>query len=174
MEIKTAVIEDAERLALLASETFWDAYRNTSKLETTYIRAYMAKAFTVTQITSELKDKNTTFLIAYENGTEAGYAKLVIESHTGSLKSVRPMEISRIYLGRSYWGKGRGKELLNHCIGQAAANGCDAVWLGVWQNNSRAINFYKKHGFAIVGEVEFDLASSLQKDHVMVKVLENG
>lgn len=172
IEIETAQIEDAERLALLASETFWEAYRNTSKLETTYIRAYMSKAFSVTKITSELADKNTRFLLGKNNGTHAGYAKLEFGSSTESVKSRNPMEISRIYLAKSFWGKGLGKVLLEACISEAVGAACDAVWLGVWQHNERAIGFYLKNGFEITGEIEFDLASSLQKDHVMVKRLD--
>ncbi len=173
MDIETAQAKDAERLALLASETFWDAYRNTSKLEATYIRAYMSKAFTVTQITSELNDPNIRFLLAKNHGTAAGYAKLEFGSATPSVKARKPMEICRIYLARSFWGKGLGQELLDACIEQAIGDQCDAVWLGVWQHNERAIRFYLKHGFEITGEVEFDLASSLQKDHVMARMLQN-
>ncbi len=169
MKIIHAQPEDAEKLALLASETFWDAYRTSSKLETTYIRAYMSRAFTVTQIKAEFRDPNARFLIGQNNGKNAGYAKLIFGSATETIKCDKPMEISRIYLAKSYWGRGLGKQLLDECIREATANKCDVVWLGVWQHNERAINFYKKHGFEITGEAEFDLASSLQKDHVMAR-----
>ncbi|MEZ4822031.1 MAG: hypothetical protein R2942_06240 [Ignavibacteria bacterium] len=33
----------------------------------------------------------------------------------------------------------------------ASANNLKYIWLGVWENNHRALSFYKKHGF-----VEFD------------------
>ena len=77
------------------------------------------------------------------------------------------MELARIYLEQSYWGRGLGGELFDECCRIAKSNNCDSVWLGVWKKNERAIGFYKKHRFEIVGTVEFDLASSIQQDHVM-------
>ncbi len=171
MEIREATIDDAELLALLGSETFWDTYRRTTQLDRTYIRAYMSEAFTVTKITTELKDANTKFLLAEINKKPVGYSKVVFDKFHESLKGKKPMEISRIYLERSFWGKGYGLQLLEACFDQARDHDCDSVWLGVWRHNERAIRFYEKNGFEIVGIMEFNLASSLQKDHVMEKKL---
>lgn len=166
-----ATIEDSEKLALLGSETFWQAYGGESALESKYIRAYMAKAFSVRQITSELNADNTEFIFILKDGNDIGYAKLDFGQSHPSLSGKIPMEISRIYLKSSFWGKGLGHRLLVKCFEVAAGRSCDTVWLGVWKKNLRAIRFYKKHGFRIVGSVEFDLASSLQKDHVMERIL---
>ncbi|MEZ4691757.1 MAG: GNAT family N-acetyltransferase [Ignavibacteria bacterium] len=44
-----------------------------------------------------------------------------------------------------------GKILFNKALEIASANNLKYIWLGVWENNHRALSFYKKHGF-----VEFD------------------
>ena len=167
MEFRFASIADAEELAFFGSETFWQAYRSESDLEKKYIRAYMAKAFSVQQIRKELEDESLKFVLASSDEKRTGYAKLDFANSHTSLSGKTPMEISRIYLAKSYWGKGLGKELLEECIRIAANRGVDCIWLAVWQKNERAIRFYEKNGFVIVGEIEFDLASSLQTDHVM-------
>jgi ribosomal protein S18 acetylase RimI-like enzyme len=167
MDIRKATIDDAERLALLGSETFWDAYRSRSKLDTTNIRAYMSTAFTVSQLTAELKDSNTSFLLAEHQRKQAGYSKLIVNSSQESVVFSKPLEISRIYLAKSFWSKGLGKELLNACFDFATSNGCDGVWLAVWRHNQRAIDFYLRNGFEIVGETQFNLSSSIETDHVM-------
>ena len=167
MEFRIATIEDAEKLALFGSETFWQAYRSESALEAKYIRAYMSTAFSVRQITHELGRESLKFILGTQNESTIGYAKLNFDGFHESLHGEKPMEIERIYLARSYWGKELGADLLAECLRLAEEAGCDCVWLGVWQRNERAIRFYKKHGFEIVGTVEFDLASSIQQDHVM-------
>ena len=50
--------------------------------------------------------------------------------------------------------------------------GCDVVWLGVWERNPRAISFYRKVGFAEVGEHVFQLGSDPQRDVVMALTLD--
>ena len=43
----------------------------------------------------------------------------------------------------------------------------DWLWLGVWEENPKAIQFYKKLGFVDFGEHEFDLGDERQRDIMM-------
>ena len=43
------------------------------------------------------------------------------------------------------------------------------LWLGVWQENPRAIAFYQRSGFNIVAEQTFMLGSDRQMDFVMAR-----
>jgi ribosomal protein S18 acetylase RimI-like enzyme len=52
-----------------------------------------------------------------------------------------------------------------HIIGR----GSDAVWLGVWEHNPRAISFYRKFGFVEAGEQTFHPGRDPQRDIVMVR-----
>jgi len=45
------------------------------------------------------------------------------------------------------------------------------LWLGVWERNARAIAFYRKQGFEVVGEQEFMLGADRQRDLVMARRL---
>ena len=47
----------------------------------------------------------------------------------------------------------------------------DLIWLGVWEQNPRAIAFYTKWGFVEVGAQTFRLGSDLQRDLVMAREL---
>ena len=49
----------------------------------------------------------------------------------------------------------------------AAAAGADCLWLGVWEHNPKAIAFYRKFGFEIVGEHTFMLGQERQRDLLM-------
>ena len=65
--------------------------------------------------------------------------------------------------------KAVGARLLAACLDAARAAGATDLWLGVWQENPRAIAFYRKHGFEIVGEKTFVVGSDPQTDWVMAR-----
>jgi len=44
------------------------------------------------------------------------------------------------------------------------------VWLGVWEENQRAINFYKRNGFKEFGKHSFIVGDDEQTD-LMMKLL---
>ncbi|MEZ5308388.1 MAG: N-acetyltransferase [Pyrinomonadaceae bacterium] len=171
MEIRFAVAGDAEKLAMFGSETFWDTYRGSDKLNPRDLRAYMSEAFSVSKITKELNDPQTAFLIGEKNGRMAAYAKIVFQKSNGTVAGDSQTELARIYVERSFRGKGFGIQMLEKCLNEAVKAKSDVLWLGVWRYNERAIGFYEKHGFAITGEIEFNLAGNIQKDFVMAKAL---
>ena len=56
---------------------------------------------------------------------------------------------------------------MHACIQYAAAQGFDVLWLGVWEYNTKARNFYKDFGFVKFGEHPFVLGSDVQTDWMM-------
>jgi ribosomal protein S18 acetylase RimI-like enzyme len=46
------------------------------------------------------------------------------------------------------------------------------VWLGVWEENERALNFYKKNGFVEFDKHIFILGEDKQTDLMMKKILD--
>lgn len=62
------------------------------------------------------------------------------------------VELQRIDVERGFHGKGLAGELLAELLASARNHGAAAVWLGVWENNPRAIRFYQRSGFLEVGD----------------------
>ena len=54
------------------------------------------------------------------------------------------------------------------------SRGADALWLGVWGENRRAIRFYEKQGFGVVGRQSFVLGDDEQSDLVLARLLGDG
>ena len=53
----------------------------------------------------------------------------------------------------------------------AAKRGAATVWLTVWNQNPRAIAFYRTMGFTNAGRVSFHLGNDEQTDFLMVRSL---
>lgn len=171
--IRRANRKDAETLAGIGAETFWDTYHTDSHLEQRFIKAHISKTFTAEVIGAELAREDTIYLIAANEREKIGYARLLHLSRRKEVSGRRPLEISRIYLRKKYWGKKLGSALLERCLREAERKNCDVIWLSVWKYNQRAIKFYEKSDFKIVGQHIFDLAGSPQTDYIMERCLKD-
>ena len=165
IKIRRANSSEAELLAELGARTFAEAFAAENTPEN--MSAYLAQAFTPARLAAELADPKATFLLALVEGEAAGYAKLYKGEPPRCVTGESPMELARIYVLRKWLGSGLGHALMQRCVDEARGSGSRVLWLGVWQRNTRAEAFYRKWGFATVGEQFFQLGSEAQTDWVM-------
>jgi len=83
------------------------------------------------------------------------------------LNDQKSLEVERIYIGKEYYGKGVGQLLLDFALQIAKQQQMDYVWLGVWEENHRAIQFYLKNGFITFDKHVFMLGEEVQNDFMM-------
>ena len=165
--IRQATVDDAKLLTDLSYTTFWDAFAHHPKNAPDDLAHYMRQAFNIDQITAELGDPRSIFLIAEVDSKPAGYAKLVKDYIEPGVSAERPVELNRLYSHQEYLGKGVGQNLMDACFRRARDEGRDVMWLGVWEYNPRAQRFYEKNGFRVVGRHTFRLGSDPQTDLLM-------
>jgi ribosomal protein S18 acetylase RimI-like enzyme len=165
MKIRYGTMDDAKMLSELGARTFYDTFAKDNTPEN--LAAYLKRSFSLEIQLNELSQPDIIFLIAEIEGSQLGYAQLILNSNDEAIKGIRPLEIRRIYSSQQYLGKGVGKELMRATISEARQRGCDCVWLGVWEKNQRAIDFYKKWGFREVGTHIFSVGDDPQNDFVM-------
>lgn len=79
----------------------------------------------------------------------------------------KSLEVERIYIGKEYYGKGVGQLLLDFALQIAKQQQMDYVWLGVWEENYRAIQFYLKNRFITFDKHVFMLGEEVQNDFMM-------
>src|SRR5690606_2609409 len=88
-------------------------------------------------------------------------------------KGDKGLEIERIYVLKDFHGKKVGQLLYDKAIEVAKEKKSDYIWLGVWEENPRAINFYKKNGFVEFDKHIFKLGNDEQLDIMMTLKLNN-
>ena len=128
---------------------------------------YLSEALSTEQIATELLDPKCQFFLAEQDTKIVGYSKLRASEFPDCVTGDRPIELERIYVDQNQIGKGLGASLLNECLGYARQAGFAALWLGVWEQNARALAFYERFGFKVVGSHLFQLGSDPQIDLVM-------
>jgi GNAT superfamily N-acetyltransferase len=172
IEIRPATSKDAWLLAELGARTFHDTFApdNTEA----DMAAYLGSAFGPTIQAGELAHPRSVFLIAHADGFPAGYARLRIGDSPACVGGRAPVEIARFYADAPWIGRGVGAALMEASLRLATDKGCDIIWLDVWERNLRALAFYEKWGFAVVGSQNFQLGSDLQNDLLMARTVVDG
>lgn len=153
---------EAKTLAELARRTFVATFADSNS--SADMEKYCDSAFSTAQILAEIRTRGTFFYIAETSGDPAGYIKLNFgEAQTENFTG-RNMEVERIYVDPGKQHEGIGGKLLDFAVSKARSQHCDAVWLGVWEHNQKAIAFYRQRGFELFGEHQFVLGSDVQND----------
>jgi diamine N-acetyltransferase len=165
LAVRRACGADAAALAAFAARTFDDTYREGNRPEDH--AAYIAKAFGAAQQGAEIADGQALTLLAEDGLVLAGYLQLDRAPAPPGTAVARALHLSRLYVDRPWHGRGLAPRLLDEAARRAAAWGAPALWLSVWECNPRAIAYYRKAGFQIVGTTHFDVGADRQTDHVM-------
>jgi len=163
--IRQAAPSDATRLTELGAETFRESFAADNTPED--LAAHLASSFSPDIQARELVDPAIRYGMAEVADAAVGYAQLVFGNTSHGVTAARPVEIRRLYARRAVHGQGVGAALMTWALDEARMAGADAVWLGVWERNARAITFYERWGFRAVGEHEFLLGTDRQRDLVM-------
>jgi ribosomal protein S18 acetylase RimI-like enzyme len=169
IKFRRAKMQDAELLAEMGRSTFEVAFGPKNDPED--IQNYLDKSFSLEQIQSEIEDGGSLFLLAYQEERPIGYSKLIANKGHDCVEGNELAELQRIYVVPEAIGAGIGSQLLLESIEQARKGGHQAIWLGVWEENKKAIRFYQRHGFVKQCSQEFMLGSDLQYDWVMLRAL---
>ena len=168
--IRAANFSDADLIVELGKQTQLETFLKDNKQEV--MVAFLAQTFTKEIISVEILDPNASYFITENNGIPIGYFKLrsdnIIEN---KLAGENAIELQRIYLVASEKSKGFGKLQISKSIEIAKKEGYSIIWLGVWEKNTNAIEFYKKMGFEIFSKHSFDFGGELQNDYMMRKTI---
>ncbi|MBN2148887.1 MAG: GNAT family N-acetyltransferase [Anaerolineales bacterium] len=158
-------MQDNVLLAELGARTFVDSFGAQNTPEN--MAAYLTESFSPQQQAAELANPATVFLIAQVANTVVGYAKLHKGPAPDCISGENPIEIARFYACQDWIGHGVGAALMQSCLAHAQQQSCDVAWLDVWEQNPRAIAFYRKWRFREVGTQVFKLGNDLQNDLLM-------
>ena len=167
--VRRATVDDAATVADIGARLFAQAFAAQNTADN--LRAYLASAFSEAQQRRELSDPANVVWLAEWDARAVGYAHVKLGSPANDVAMQRPVELSRIYADRQWHGQGLGQRLLTACLDEAARWRASHIWLGVWKENPRAVAFYEKNGFKIVGEHTFQVGADPQHDWIMVREL---
>jgi len=167
MKIRKTTIQDIDKLKEIGKQTFAETFSSGNSEEN--MTEYMENRFSTEKLKSELTDPNAEFYFAELDDKVIGYLKVNFGQSQTEIKDENALEIERIYVLKDFHGKKVGQMLYDKAIEIANEKDAEYIWLGVWEENSRAIHFYKKNGFVEFDKHIFKLGDDEQTD-VMMKL----
>ena len=163
--IKKIGLEQLVPLQEIGRKTFYDTFFESDSEES--MKAYLDTSFSTEKLTAELENRNSEFYFATQNEIVIGYLKVNFGSAQTELQDANAVEIERIYVLQDYHGKQVGQLLFEKAMAIAKNNHCNYIWLGVWEENHRALQFYTKNGFVAFDKHIFVFGDEEQTDIMM-------
>ncbi len=167
--IRGASKNDAELIAAISRQTFHETFAASNTKEN--MEKFMEGAFNSEALMKEVGEPGNIFLLAYIGNDAVGYARLRENNNPPELRDLNTLEIARLYAIKGAIGKGVGRALMKKSIEIAEEKKVTLLWLGVWEHNQRAIDFYTKWGFGKFSTHIFMLGNDPQTDWLMKKAL---
>ncbi|MFT5012864.1 MAG: ribosomal protein S18 acetylase RimI-like enzyme [Patiriisocius sp.] len=163
--LRRANSDDADSLAQLAERTFREAFA--AENIQSDLDVHCASYFSTEIQSREILDPNLVTIVADEAGELVAFAQVRPLSPKACVHGEQPSELNRLYVSSEWHGLGLAHEIMNEVLATAQQGGAGCLWLGVWEHNPRAIAFYHKYGFEVVGKHVFQLGTDPQQDLVL-------
>jgi ribosomal protein S18 acetylase RimI-like enzyme len=163
--IRPASPLDLAALQAIGRKTFKEAFASNNSEEN--LAAYLEDGFSKEKLEAELRNENSKFYFALQANEIIGYLKVNLGDAQSEKQDPDAIEIERIYVLQQFHGKQVGLLLYEQALAIAKARKAPYMWLGVWEENPRAIRFYQKLGFVEFDQHIFQLGEDAQTDILM-------
>jgi len=171
IQIRKVNSEDLEQLQKIGKQTFSETFSRYNSEEN--MRNYLDEKFSDEKLLLELSNEDSMFYFAVSGDEILGYLKLNTGNAQTEPENENALEIERIYVLKEFHGKKVGQILYEKALQTAQKLNADYIWLGVWEENVRALHFYRKNGFIQFGTHIFRLGNDEQTDLMMKLLLKN-
>ncbi|MFZ9242387.1 MAG: GNAT family N-acetyltransferase [Sediminibacterium sp.] len=156
---------EVEQLQSISRQTFAETFSDSNSKEN--MDKYLTENLSIKKLSEELNNENSHFFFIKDGERNIGYLKLNMGPSQTEMKDETALEIERIYVIQEYQGKKVGQQLYEKAIQVAKEKKAQYVWLGVWEENHKAIQFYNKNGFEVFDKHVFVLGDEKQTDLMM-------
>jgi diamine N-acetyltransferase len=172
LTIRPATLPDADALSLLAAATF--PLGCPPDTAPAHLNSFISTELTPARFGEFVVTDGVTILLAEVAGQLAGFTMLVSRSSHPLITASSPIELRKFYVDPAHHGSGIAHALMQATIPLFDDPQHDAVWLSVYSGNARAISFYKRWGFGVIGTHYFHVGGDPQKDFVMQRHCARG
>ena len=167
--IRPVTAADVNELQSISRETFkitFDPFTKPADMA-----RFLDEDYETGKLLREIADPDSRFFFLVVEGEVAGYLKVNVgQAQTERLKP-NALEVERIYLRGKFQHRGLGNVLLELAERIAREEKRDWMWLGVYEHNTNAQNFYLHHGFTRVSQHTFQVGTDPQTDWLLAKKL---
>jgi diamine N-acetyltransferase len=148
-----ATEQDFQSIVNIGRISVTEAHRDSTTAEN--LKDYIDRNYSDDAIKEELTDSNNIYHIVNYNGKPVGFSKIIFNATHPDIVPENVTKLDRIYVLKEFHNLKLGLQLLQFNNRLAENNNQSGIWLYTWVGNTRAINFYIKTGFEIIGSHKF-------------------
>jgi ribosomal protein S18 acetylase RimI-like enzyme len=164
--IRKAEITDVKLLVDISIPSFLPAHGHAAPKE--IIDSYITNNFNEENFLKELSNKDFQYYLIFYKDAIAGFSKVIFNQKNAHISEENITKLERIYLLKEFYNLGLGKKLMQFNIELCKKNNQAGIWLYVWEQNTRAIQFYNKMDFQKIADFNFPLSKTESRpNHVL-------
>lgn len=172
MIIRAAEAIDVLALSTVAQTVFTATYG--AVIPSAVLQRYLTQTFSEAALRAGLTNPSHTYWVAVDEDQLVGFSQLTQTPPPNCVTMTPAIELARFYVLPTYQSQGVAGPLLAATLTAAQQLGNHALWLCVWETNTRALAFYRKWGFVEVGRHDIVVEDIVFHDHILIKQLEEG
>lgn len=150
--------QDVQLLVDLGKTSFVESHGHSASAAT--INRYVDEKYNMEVLQAELTDPANIYHIIYHGQEPAGFSKIIFDAAHPNIPEKNVTKLERIYLLKAFLGLHLGFQLFKFNLELSQQNNQTGMWLFVWKENHRAMQFYEKMGFQVVGDCDFKLTET--------------
>lgn len=164
--IRRATAGDAPMLATLGAATFTETFGHLYQPDD--LQAFLSRVRSVDAFARKLSDPELAIWVAVLNDiTPVGFitvgaCKLPVENREPTAG-----EVLQLYVLKRYHNLRLGSRLMDIGLEWLEAQGLAPLYIGVWSENAGAQRFYGRYGFNKVGEYEFHVGKTVDREFIL-------
>ena len=171
IEIRLSTIEDTAAMREVAIRSYYDTFADSNTPAD--MESFLSDNYSLTKMESEFYETNSALYLAIENEKVIGFLRLRKNNEVEHTLGINTIELQRLYIHTAHQGKRVGYKLMEKAMEYATQHDFEWIWLGVWERNFKAQEFYNKWGFERFGEHVFQMGVDPQIDWLLRKRLSN-
>jgi ribosomal protein S18 acetylase RimI-like enzyme len=172
--IKFELVKDADLHSLheVSTLAYYQAYFGAYTYND--LKPYLEDFFSEEILEEEIAKPDQDYFLVKKSDRAIGFAQVkrfVLIEESIRRQSDNSAELFKLYLLQKYTGKGIGTRFMQMMSEHYQSRGFQNFYSTVWSLSPRALRFYKRQGFEVVGEIDYDYAGKNNIDYVLKKNL---
>lgn len=157
-QIFKANVHHAEILSEIGKTTFLESHGMSAP--EVDIAIYIHSKFNKEAFETELSNAENIYHIMFLDEKPIGYSKITFNVPQKNIPFKNVTKLERIYVLQEFHHLKLGLELFNFNVELSQRKQQSGMWLYTWIENQKAINFYQKAGFEIIGSYDFKISET--------------
>ena len=163
--IRKATPDDADAMSRIATDTFVETFGHLYPPED--LAYFLLNSYSPAAQREMLENESVAMWFLERDGVPVGHACAGACGLPHPDATEADGELKRLYVLREAHNGGWGTRLLETALDWLQKDGPRTLWIGVWSENLGAQRFYARYGFHKVGEYEFPVGETRDREFIL-------